>query len=93
MNNSTAYRRSPLGLFPDQPAPRLYDRVVEVLRTRHYSCRTDSQAGLSRGTGRLKTGRQLDESDRSRYNQSSYDRGPTAAVAFKPTRTGFIQVG
>ena len=41
MNNSTAYRRSPLGLFPGQPAPRLYDRVVEVLRTRHYSRRTE----------------------------------------------------
>ena len=40
MNNSTAYRRSPLGLFPNQPAPRLYDRMVEVLRTRHYSRRT-----------------------------------------------------
>ena len=41
MNNSTAHRRSPLGLFPGQPAPRLYDRVVEVLRTRHYSRRTE----------------------------------------------------
>ncbi len=41
MNNSTANRRSPLGLFPDQPIPRLYDRMVEVLRTRHYSRRTE----------------------------------------------------
>ena len=41
MNNSVADRRSPLGLFPGQPAPRLYDRVVEVLRTRHYSRRTE----------------------------------------------------
>ncbi len=41
MNNSAADRRSPLGLFPGQPAPRLYDRVVEVLRTRHYSRRTE----------------------------------------------------
>ena len=41
MNNSVADRRSPLGLFPAQPAPRLYDRVVEVLRTRHYSRRTE----------------------------------------------------
>ena len=31
----------PLGLFPGQPAPRLYDRVVEVLRARHYSRRTE----------------------------------------------------
>jgi len=34
-------RRSPLGLFPDKPAPRLYDRIVEVLRVRHYSRRTE----------------------------------------------------
>ena len=40
MNNSVADRRSPLGLFLGQPAPRLYDGVVEVLRTRHYSRRT-----------------------------------------------------
>ena len=33
--------RGPLGLFPGQPAPRLYDRVVEVLRGRHYSRRTE----------------------------------------------------
>ena len=30
-----------MGLFPGQPAPRLYDRVVEVLRARHYSRRTE----------------------------------------------------
>ena len=41
MTYSTAYLRSPLGLLPGQPAPRLYDRVVEVLRTRHYSRRTE----------------------------------------------------
>ncbi|MBI3695385.1 MAG: integron integrase, partial [Acidobacteria bacterium] len=41
MNNSPGYDRSPLGLFPAQPTPRLYDRVVEVLRTRHYSRRTE----------------------------------------------------
>ena len=41
MNNSTADLRSPLGLFPAQPAPRLYDRVIELLRTRHYSRRTE----------------------------------------------------
>ena len=32
MNNSRADRRSPLGLFPGQPIPRLYDRVAQVLR-------------------------------------------------------------
>ncbi len=41
MNNSTANRRSPLGLLVGQPVPRLYDRVVEVLRSRHYSRRTE----------------------------------------------------
>ena len=41
MRNSAANRRSPLGLFPGQPTPRLYDRVVEALRTRHYSRRTE----------------------------------------------------
>ncbi len=41
MDNSTANRRSPLGLFPGQPIPRLYDRMVELLRTQHYSGRTE----------------------------------------------------
>jgi len=41
MNNPSVLRRSPLGVFPGQPAPRLYDRVVEVLRARHYSRRTE----------------------------------------------------
>jgi hypothetical protein len=41
MNDSAADRRPPLGLFPGQSAPRLYHRVVEVLRTRHYSRRTE----------------------------------------------------
>ncbi len=41
MNNSAADRRLPLGLFPGQLAPRLYDRVVGVLRTRHYSRPTE----------------------------------------------------
>jgi hypothetical protein len=40
MNNSPADHRSPLGLFPGQPTPSLHDRLVEVLRTRHYSRRT-----------------------------------------------------
>ena len=41
MSKSMADRRSPLGLFPGQPLPRLYDRLVEVLRTRHDSRRTE----------------------------------------------------
>jgi len=31
----------PLGLFSAKPRPRLYDSVVEVLRTHHYSLRTE----------------------------------------------------
>jgi hypothetical protein len=34
-------RRTPLGLFPDKPVPRLYDRIIAVLRVRHYSRRTE----------------------------------------------------
>ena len=36
-----ASHQSALGLFPGRPTPRLYDRVVEALRTRHYSRRTE----------------------------------------------------
>jgi len=39
MNEPT--RRPPLGLFPDQPKPRLYDRMIEVLRVHHYSKKTE----------------------------------------------------
>jgi len=35
--NTMAMRPGPLGLFEDPGGPRLYDRVVEVLRARHYS--------------------------------------------------------
>ncbi|MDR7415793.1 MAG: integron integrase [Armatimonadota bacterium] len=31
----------PLGFFPGSPVPRLYDRVVAVMRTRRYSRRTE----------------------------------------------------
>ncbi|MGH7463445.1 MAG: phage integrase N-terminal SAM-like domain-containing protein [Longimicrobiales bacterium] len=41
MNEGSAPRQAPLGLFPGQPAPRLYDRLLEALRTRHYSRRTE----------------------------------------------------
>ncbi len=34
-------RRSPLGLFPDKPVPRLNDRMIEVLRFHHDSRRTE----------------------------------------------------
>jgi hypothetical protein len=41
MNNSPADRQSPLGLFPGEPTTRLYDRLVEVPRTQHYSLRSE----------------------------------------------------
>jgi integron integrase len=31
----------PLGLFPGKTTPRLYDRIIEVLRVHHYSLRTE----------------------------------------------------
>lgn len=33
--------RSPLGLFPRRASPRLYDSIVQALRVRHYSRRTE----------------------------------------------------
>jgi hypothetical protein len=42
VNNSTGNHQSPLGPFPGQPAPSLYDRVVGALRTRHYSRCTEA---------------------------------------------------
>ncbi|MCA9076255.1 MAG: integron integrase [Planctomycetaceae bacterium] len=41
VNTATETRRGPLGLFPNQATPRLYDRIVETLRVRHYSRRTE----------------------------------------------------
>jgi integrase len=41
MTTATEQRRTPLGLFPDRPVPRLYDRIMEVLRVRHYARRTE----------------------------------------------------
>jgi len=41
MNNSTRECSLPLGCFRGQPTPKLYDRVVEVPRARHYSRRTE----------------------------------------------------
>jgi hypothetical protein len=40
MTTATQQRRIPLGLFPDRVSPRLYDRIIEVLRVRHYRRRT-----------------------------------------------------
>ena len=41
MTTLATSRATPLGLHPGQPQPRLYDRMVEVLRTGHYSPRTE----------------------------------------------------
>lgn len=41
MEKASARRRTPLGLFADRPLPRLYDRIIEVFRVRHYSRRTE----------------------------------------------------
>jgi hypothetical protein len=41
MHDFAADRRSPRRQFPGQPTPRLCDCVVESLRTRHCSRRTD----------------------------------------------------
>ncbi len=41
MNDCAPNRRPPLRRFLGQQVPRLYDRVVEVLRTRHYGRRTE----------------------------------------------------
>jgi Phage integrase, N-terminal SAM-like domain len=41
MNQLRSERRSPLGLCPGQAKQRLYDCVLEALRSRHYSRRTE----------------------------------------------------
>ena len=41
MLRTPTVRPTPLGLFPDRPEPRLYDRVVAQLRAGHYSRRTE----------------------------------------------------
>ena len=41
MTTTTRQRRSRFGLFPGKPRPRLYDRIVEVVRVRHDSRRSE----------------------------------------------------
>jgi integron integrase len=41
MADETNKSPTPLGLFPGNPRPRLYSRVVETLRVHHYSRRTE----------------------------------------------------
>lgn len=38
--------RGALGLFVDRPEPRLYDRIVDVLRTGHYSRHTEDRKSV-----------------------------------------------
>ncbi|MBZ5543787.1 MAG: phage integrase N-terminal SAM-like domain-containing protein [Acidobacteriia bacterium] len=45
MNNSPADRRSPVGLLPGHPAPRLHDGVVEIMCARHFRVRTQQTYG------------------------------------------------
>jgi hypothetical protein len=40
MTTAAEQHRIPLGLYADKPLPRLHDRIVEVLRVRHYARRT-----------------------------------------------------
>ena len=39
MDAVTQQRRPPLGFFPGQAAPRLYDRIMEVLRVTSHTFR------------------------------------------------------
>lgn len=84
MSTAIRQRRSPLGLFPDKPAPRLYDRIIEVLRVRHYSRRTEEAyiavfaVGL---VGVLLNGRCLCASRPGRWlaaGHAANSRGPVA---------------
>jgi hypothetical protein len=48
MSTATRQRRTPLGLFPDRPIPRLDDRIIEVFRVRHESRRTEQRRPIVR---------------------------------------------
>lgn len=39
MTKAATNHHTPLGRFADRPLPRLYDRIIEVFRVRHYSRR------------------------------------------------------
>lgn len=41
MTGILAHKPQPLGLFPDSPTPRLYDRIIDALRVHHDSRRTE----------------------------------------------------
>lgn len=63
--------RAVLGLFPGQDEPRLYDRVVQVLKTKHYSPRTaESYTGWIRRYVEFHAGRhprELSEEDANAF--------------------------
>ena len=61
-------RRLSMGLSPGQPEPRLYDRVVEMLRTSRYSRRTDAGSFCHNPPDRLRknTGRERSAQTRQR---------------------------
>lgn len=83
MTATTQQRRSPLGLFPDKPAPRLYDRIVEVLRVRHYSRRTEQAyvhwIGRFIKFHRQRHPRELSEADVNRFLTDLAVNGHVAA--------------
>jgi site-specific recombinase XerD len=72
-----------LGLFPDKPAPRLYDRIVEVLRVRHYRRRTEQAyvhwIGRFIKFHRQRHPRELSESDVNRFLSDLAVNGHVAA--------------
>jgi integron integrase len=63
-------RPPPLGLFADRPVPRLYDRAVQVLQTKHYSPRTQkSYLGWIRRFIEFHKGRHPRELDEENVNE------------------------
>jgi site-specific recombinase XerD len=65
------HRRTPPGLLPDKPTPRLYDRTIEVLPVRHDARRTEEAyvhwIRRSIEFHRHRHPRQLRESDANRF--------------------------
>jgi hypothetical protein len=67
MNVLALDKHWPIGIFPGQPTPRLYDCVVEALRTRHDSCRAEEaylheyvlEQPLDRGVARVRKPKRL----------------------------------
>jgi integron integrase len=83
MTTAAQNHRAPLGLFPGRPAPRLYDRIVEVLRVRHYSRRTEQAyihwIGRFIKFHRQRHPRELSEADVNRFLTDLAVNGHVAA--------------